>query len=228
MSKQNILVIAAHPDDEILGAGGAIARHIEEEDNVRVLILGEDISSRAGVPRERIEREQKKLYACSQKALKFLGAGAPVQKSLPDNAFDSVPLLSVVHGIEAVMKEMQPHIVYTHHGSDVNVDHRITSDAVLTAVRPAKDGSVMEVRAFEVPSSTEWNFTRPLFRPQVFVGLTEAQLKKKIAAMRAYRSEIRSFPHPRSAEYLEALARVRGGQAGFPAAEAFELVYRRV
>jgi len=108
------------------------------------------------------------------------------------------------------------------------VSDRVVAAAVAAAVRPMKGSMIKEVRAFEVPSSTEWNFTRPAFRPQVFVSLTEQQLKKKIRAMEAYSSEIRDFPHPRSSRYLEALARVRGGQSGFQAAEAFELVYERV
>ena len=123
--------------------------------------------------------------------------------------------------------EISPTIIYTHHIGDTNIDHRITAEAVDAVVRPMEGNTIMEVRAFEVPSSSEWNFTRTPFRPNIFVSLTEGQLKKKIDAMKEYTSEIRTFPHPRSSEYLESLARVRGGQSGFHAAEAFMLVYAR-
>lgn len=225
---EKILVIAAHPDDEVLGCGGAMARHIEEGESVIILVLGEGIAARAGVPAVEIQEAQEKLYADMRASHRIIGAGEPRTCALPDNAFDSVPLLSVVHEIEKVMADIQPTLIYTHHGSDTNVDHRIVAQAVDAAVRPMQGNVLREVRAFEVPSSTEWNFTRPQFRPQVFVALSEGQLKKKIDAMNAYASEVRAFPHPRSSEYLEALARVRGGQSGFRAAEAFEMVYRRI
>jgi LmbE family N-acetylglucosaminyl deacetylase len=226
MAKRNILIIAAHPDDEVLGAGGAIARHVEEGDSVSVLIFGEGIASRKG--ERAIGKQQQQLYADARKAHKILGVKATSLKSFPDNAFDSAPLLSLVHEIEAAIRKTSPHIIYTHHGSDTNVDHRIVREASDAAVRPMNGRRLEEVRAFEVPSSTEWNFTREPFCPNVFVALSENQLKKKIHSLRAYRSEIRTFPHPRSPQYLEALARVRGGQSGNRAAEAFELVYRRV
>lgn len=228
MSARNILVIAAHPDDEVLGCGGAIARHREEGDTVRVLILGEGIASRTDISKEEVAIQQKKLLADAVSANAILGVPAPQLRSFPDNSFDSVLLLSIVQEIETVMKDTTPDLIYTHHAGDVNIDHRIVSQAVEVAVRPMEGGCVLEVRAFEVPSSTEWNFVREPFRPNVFVQLTEVQLNKKIDAMRAYKSEIRAFPHPRSPEYLEALARVRGGQSGSRAAEAFSLVYVRV
>lgn len=227
MTTRNVLVIAAHPDDEILGAGGAMARHREEGVTVSVLIIGEGIASRADIPKKEVAIQQKKLQANSVSANAVLGASAPKILSFPDNALDSVPLLSIVREIEEVIKNTSPALIYTHHRGDVNIDHRIVAEAVDAAVRPMEGNSVHEVRAFEVPSSSEWNFTRAPFRPNVFVALSEAQLQKKIRAMRAYESEVREFPHPRSPEYLESLARVRGGQSGYKAAEAFELVYLR-
>lgn len=223
----SILVIAAHPDDEILGGGGAITRHIDEGDSVTVLILGEGYAAR-DVSKKELKTGQEQLEVCAKKALAVLGAPAPLRRALPDNAFDTVPLLSVVKEIEKVIADTKPEIIYTHDAGDVNVDHRIVSQATEAAVRPMEGSSIREVRAFEVPSSSEWNFTRPAFRPNVFVALSEEQLKKKIAAMNAYTSEVRGFPHPRSPEYLEALARVRGGQSGSTAAEGFSLLYRRI
>lgn len=226
--KQHVLVIASHPDDEVLGCGGSIVRHLDEGDSVAVLILGEGIASRAGLSEGEVRTQQARLKQDIKASHKILGVKKTFVSAFPDNQFDGVPLLAIVHEIEAVMNEVRPTLVYTHHASDTNVDHRVVAAAVDAAVRPMKGVFVGEVRAFEVPSSTEWNFTRPLFRPQVFVSLSERQARKKIQAMRKYKSEIRTFPHPRSSEYLEALARVRGGQSGFRAAEAFELVYRRV
>lgn len=225
---KTILVVAAHPDDEVLGAGGAIARHREEGDRVAVLILGEGIASRTGLTSEGIEKAQGALERHAKNALKILGAPHPMRARFRDNAFDSVPLLDIVQEIESAIAKVRPTLIYTHHGSDVNIDHGIVSRAVEAATRPLEKSTVAEVRAFEVPSSTEWNFTRPAFRANLFVPLTESQLKKKIRAMKAYVGEIRTFPHPRSPRYLESLARVRGGQSGCKAAEAFELVYRKV
>lgn len=225
-NKTIVLVVAAHPDDEVLGCGGTIARHREEGDTVAILILGEGIVSRTEISQEEAKVQQKKLLADAVAANALLGVSAPQFRSLPDNAFDSVSLLSITHEIEAVIKKTAPDLIYTHHIGDVNIDHRVVAEAVDSAVRPMEGSCVREVRAFEIPSSSEWNFTRPSFRPNIFVSLSESQLKMKQEALRLYTSEVRTFPHPRSPEYLEALARVRGGQSGFRAAEAFSLVYR--
>lgn len=224
---RSILVVAAHPDDEILGAGGAIARHAEEGDRVATLILGEGYAARDLASAD-LRAAQDALNTDAKKALAILGVPAPLRGSYADNAFDTVPLLSIVRDIEKVIRACKPEIVYTHHAGDVNVDHRIVSQATEAAVRPMKGSSIMEVRAFEIASSTEWNFVRPPFQPDLFVSLSAKQLSKKVRAMKAYRSEIRKFPHPRSAEYLEALARVRGAQSGSERAEAFVVLYRRI
>lgn len=224
-----ILVIAAHPDDEVLGCGGAIARHREEGDAVTVLLLGEGIASRAGVLGEGEAVEIARLKESTRAAHEVLGVSTVRSCAFPDNAFDSVPLLSIVKEIESAIQAVSPTIIYTHHHADVNVDHRLTAEAVEAAIRPMSESSVMRAYAFEIASSSEWNFIRSsAFRPNAFVALTEDQLDKKINAMRAYASEMRPFPHPRSAEYLEALARVRGGQSGYTAAEAFSVIYTRV
>jgi LmbE family N-acetylglucosaminyl deacetylase len=222
--KKNVLVIAAHPDDEVLGAGGAIARHVEEGDVVTVLILGEGVTSRKGD--ENAGDKLAALSVDSKKANDLLGVSGVVYGGLPDNRFDTAALLSIAQKIEEVAKRVVPEIVYTHHHGDVNVDHRLTADAVQAAFRPMKGASVKEIYAFEIASSTEWNFrgANP-FRPNVFVGLSEEQLAKKIAALEAYKDEIRDFPHPRSRTYLAAMAQIRGGQSGTERAEAFELVY---
>ena len=142
---------------------------------------------------------------------------------LPDNRFDTVPLLDVVKIVEELIEHLQPQIIYTRHSGDLNVDHMIVHRAVLTATRPVAGCPVKEIYTFEVPSSTEWAFGQfqPAFRPNVFVDIS-ATLEAKVQAMALYESEAQSFPHPRSPEALRAIAR-RWGSA-VEAAEAFELV----
>lgn len=222
------LVIAAHPDDEVLGAGGSIARWIDEGSVVEIAILGEGATSR-GATRESIDRAQVAvLDRTAVAAARRLGAPPPRMFHLPDNRFDSVPLLEIVQHVERLVREFEPECVVTHHGGDLNVDHALTFRATLTALRPMERGSVRELRCFEVPSATDWSFARfePAFRPNTFVDVT-ATLARKLEAMSCYETEARPFPHPRSPEALEALAKLRGAQIGLHAAEAFETIWRR-
>ncbi len=220
-------MVAAHPDDEVLGCGATIAKHVAQGDTVQVLILGEGINAREGLMRSEKLRQQKHLYNSAIKANKALGVERLILKKLPDNKFDSIPLLEIVQLIEKNCAEFKPEIIYTHHCGDVNIDHRRTAEAVEVATRPIVGTSIEIAHSFEIPSSTEWNFAKPdIFRPNVFVDVTD-YLKKKMEALVCYRSELREFPHPRSLEYIAALAKVRGGQSGFSAAEAFSLLYWR-
>jgi len=225
--KNKVLVIAAHPDDEVLGCGGAIARHFMEGDEVWVLILGEGVMARKGEFAKERKKGLKILRESAKKASKTLGVGRLILKDFPDNKFDSVALLDIIQSIELVMSEFKPNIVYTHDYSDVNIDHRRVAEAVESATRPMNNSFVDQVLAFEVPSSSEWNFARQsFFRANVFIN-TKNQIDKKITALKCYTSEIRDFPHPRSVEYVKALASVRGGQSGFIVAEGFSLIYKR-
>lgn len=223
----SVLVIAAHPDDEVLGCGATIARRARAGERVDVLILGEGLSSRLArredVPRSELAQLEERARA----AARVLGACEPRFLRLPDNRFDSLPLLEITQRIEGVLRELAPRTVYTHQAGDLNLDHVLTHRAVLTALRPSGAGSVRELWTFEVASSTEWSFAQfaPSFRPSGFVDVS-ASLEHKLAAMECYESEARAFPHPRSARALRAQAELRGAQAGFRAAEAFELVYR--
>jgi LmbE family N-acetylglucosaminyl deacetylase len=155
----------------------------------------------------------------------MLGATSIVFGRLPDNRFDAVALLDVVKRVEAWLAEVAPAVVYTHHPGDLNIDHRITFEAVLTAARPVPGCAVRELYAFEVPSSTEWAFQQvgPPFRPSVFEDVTET-IDLKVRCLERYRGEARPFPHPRSGEALRAIARRWGSVAGLAYAEAFELV----
>jgi LmbE family N-acetylglucosaminyl deacetylase len=155
----------------------------------------------------------------------LLGARDVSWHDLPDNRFDTVPLLEVVKVVEGVVLRLAPDVIYTHHGGDLNVDHRVVSQAVLTATRPVLGQSVREIYAFEIPSSTEWAFQRlePVFRPNVFIDIT-ATLEAKVKALACYETEVRAFPHPRSPEALQSIAQRWGSVAGVKQAEAFELI----
>jgi LmbE family N-acetylglucosaminyl deacetylase len=214
-----ILIVAAHPDDEALGCGGAIARHVAAGDSIAALFLADGETSRGTGGGLSSRRE------AARKAAKILGFEAQHFLDFPDNRLDSVPLLDVVRAVEAVLAAIRPNMIYTHHAGDLNVDHRIAQQAVLTACRPLAGSSVERILAFEVPSSTEWSApgVGPLFAPNVFVDIAEF-LPKKLAALAAYADEMRPFPHPRSIEAVGALARWRGASAGMAAAEAFMLV----
>lgn len=219
-----ILVIAAHPDDEVLGCGAAIARFAREGHTVHLAILGEGITSRSAWREDADPSLLSDLRENSREAARLLGAQEPRLFGLPDNRFDSVPLLDVVKLVEEVIAQVSPAAVYTHHGGDLNVDHRIVNQAVLAATRPIDGCPVKDVYACEVPSATEWSFGQlAVFVPNVFVDVS-ATLELKIRAMELYRTEARPFPHPRSPESLRANAIRWGAAAGLPAAEAFQLV----
>ena len=221
----SILVIAAHPDDEVLGCGGTMARLAKENQDVFIAILGEGITSRPA-HRELADPEKiKELHNLSRKVATLVGAKDLFMYSLPDNRFDTVAMLDVVKIIEDLLAKLKPQVVYTQHGGDLNVDHVVTFRATLTATRPMAGRPVRAVYAYEVASSTEWAFQQfsPAFQPNVFVDIS-ATLASKIRAMQTYESEARPFPHPRSPEALRAAAQRWGSVVGVPAAEAFQCV----
>ena len=221
----SVLVVAAHPDDEILGCGGTMTRLAREGHQVRIAILAEGMSSRYAHREDADPRQLQHLHARAQQAADKVGAKEVVLCKLPDNRLDTVPLLEVVKQVEELVARFRPEVIYTHHPGDLNVDHGVVHRAVLTATRPVPGQCVKEIYAFEVPSSTEWAFQRlePLFRPSVFVDITET-LETKIEALTCYDTETRKFPHPRSAEALRAIAKRWGSVVGLPAVEAFELI----
>jgi len=220
-----LLVIAAHPDDEVLGCGGTAARLVREGREVHFAIMGEGITSRHE-QRDAADKDQLvRLHQQAHAAAGKVGVKHVHLHQLPDNRLDTVPLLEVVKLVEDLVERVEPEVIYTHHAGDLNVDHGIIHRAVLTATRPIPGQPVREIYAFEVPSSTEWAFQRiePSFRPNVFVDITQT-LDAKVAAMECYETEARKFPHPRSPEALRAIATRWGSVVGCAAAEAFELV----
>lgn len=221
-----ILVVAAHPDDELLGCGGAVASLTMAGHSAIALILGEGgTSRRAAAGKSGVVSA---LAQCARDGAAVLGAEPPLFGSLPDQRFDEVALLNIVHRIEDVKQELNPDLVLTHHGNDLNNDHRVTHRAVLAACRPLPDEKLRGVFTFETVSSTEWG---PLsqgqpFRPQIYVDIT-ATLERKLKSLACYPGEMRPFPHPRSLEAVSALAKRRGSEVGIGAAEAFEVVWAR-
>jgi LmbE family N-acetylglucosaminyl deacetylase len=221
---RRIAVIAAHPDDEVLGCGGTIARHVAEGDEAHVLIVAEGATSRSTTRDRSGSQEQlSQLAVSARRANELLGTTNLELLEFPDNRLDSIDLLDVVKAVESFLDKCKPHIVYTHWPFDLNVDHRIVSEAVQTACRPIPQSLQEQLLFFEVPSSTEWRASagRP-FEPTYFVDVS-ATLRSKQRALSAYASEMRAWPHPRSLEAVESLARWRGASVGAEAAEAFVL-----
>ena len=221
----NVLVVAAHPDDEVLGCGGTIAKLAAAGDDVHIAILGEGSTSRFERREEANPQLVEALGSFSRRAADLMGAREVQGFGLPDNRFDTIPLLEVVKLVEGLVDRLHPVTIFTHSGGDLNVDHTVVHRAVLTATRPLQGCPVRELLTFEVPSSTEWAFQQltPMFRPNTFIEITQT-LETKIAAMESYESERRPFPHPRSPEALRAVAQRWGSVCGLAAVEAFELI----
>lgn len=221
-----VFVVAAHPDDEVLGCGGTIAKHADSGDEVQVLIVAEGATSRqAHRNRLQARSDLSELAEAAHTAGKILGAAGVELLSLPDNRLDSLDRLELIKKIECRVNRHQPEVVYVHHAGDVNVDHRRLHEAVVTACRPTPGHPVRRLISFEVASSTEWQTpgSAPGFQPNWFVDIS-AHWKRKREALEAYANEMRRWPHARSLEAVEHLARWRGAQVGVEAAEAFCLL----
>lgn len=223
---EKILVIAAHPDDEILGVGATIAKRTKAGDKASALILGEGQTSRWNSRMEANQQAVEELHSDTYEAAGCVGYSKVMFENFPDNRFDSVDLLDIVKRIERVIDAEKPTIIYTHHGGDLNVDHQRTFQAVITATRPIGEYSVKEIYTFETLSSTEWNFGRKesVFFPNTFVKVDGDYFERKCQAMGKYKSELREFPHPRSIEGMRVMAKKWGSVIGTEYAEAFELI----
>lgn len=227
--KQTILIVAAHPDDEVLGCGGTIAKLADRGATVQVAFLADGISARADNGTAHEVEELAARRAAANAACRILGAQPPRFHDFPDNQLDTVSLLSITKIVEAMIAEHRPDTVFTHHAGDVNIDHQRVHQSVVTACRPQAVHPVKTLLFFEVPSSTEWQppGSGPSFLPNWFEDISTV-FKRKLEAIDAYASEMRAWPHPRSREGVETLARWRGATVGVEAAEAFMLGRRIV
>lgn len=227
-SRPPVLVVAAHPDDEVLGCGGSMARLADEGAAVHVHFLADGVGARSrrsgGRPARPDATALKARRGAALKACDILGAASVTFGDFPDNRLDSVALLDVIKQVEARMAAVRPALVLTHHAGDLNIDHRRIHDAVVTACRPHPAQSVRSLLFFELPSSTEWQTpgSGAVFAPNWFVDVSKT-LARKIEALKAYRMELRPWPHARSLEAVTHLARWRGSCVGVEAAEAFLL-----
>lgn len=225
---KKIMVVVAHPDDELLGLGATMHKLINSyKARVKVVILGEGITSRSD---KRDAALWKKELATHKKniknAAKAIGYEEVKTYDFPDNRFDSVALLDLVKVIEKEKNKFEPEIIFTHHGGDTNIDHRCVFDAVITATRPMSHEPVKTILTFETPSSTEWQaFNHPnYFKPNFFMEVGKKNVDAKIKGMESYEFEKRAYPHPRSPKALEIQCQRNGVIVGKEYAEAFMLI----
>ena len=209
-----ILVIVAHPDDEVLGCGATIAKHTKNGDKVQVVFVADGFSSRKS------QEGARNLPAIE--AMCILGCEKPIFLDFTDNQLDTISLLGIVKEIEKIINDFQPNIVYTHYFGDLNIDHQITHKSVITACRPQPDFCVKEIYSFETLSATHWQSSSmtDTFNPNYFVDVSDF-IKQKIKALQCYDNEMRDYPHARSYEAVVSLSSFRGGSVGVNNAEAF-------
>lgn len=223
---QRVLCVVAHPDDEVLGVGGTLALHAEAGSDVTVLIMSEGEQEKlASTPRCQTRRE------CALEAAKAMGVGNVVFHDFPDQRLDEVPFIDLIKAVEAALSTYRPTVVYTHHSGDANTDHQVVFKAVYAACRPmtALGSTVERLLTFETPSSTDQapQLGGYVFTPMTFVDV-EPVWGRKLKALECYPTEMIGGKHPRSFDYIEALARVRGGHSGYLLAEAFVPVRERL
>jgi LmbE family N-acetylglucosaminyl deacetylase len=216
---QNVLIIAAHPDDEVLGPGASIARHVAAGDRCTIAIVADSGSARYD------EQTIEKVRSCARRAAGRLGVEDVRFGGLPDQALETLPVITITQWIEAVSRDVKPAAVYTHHRGDINRDHQLVCEATLTAFRPYAAPWTKRLLSFETPSATEWAgpHAEQAFLPNVFRDVT-GHLEAKLAALAEYETELRPAPHPRSVEALRIRAAHWGSVIGVAAAEPFVLL----
>jgi LmbE family N-acetylglucosaminyl deacetylase len=230
-----VLVIAAHPDDEVLGMGGTIKKLTQTGHNVKIVIMATGITSRRSEnyknsqtyvanPKilKKMDIQIKQLQKDAIRSSKILGVKDIEFEDFPDNELDTISNLEITKKIEKIISVFNPDTIFTHSKFDINVDHRSLYNATITATRPRNKSNVKDVISFEVPSSTEWDFPSQ-FSPNIFVDISK-ELPFKLKALKQYKTEIEKFPHPRSLESVEIISKRWGTVSGFNAAEAFSLV----
>ena len=224
----NYLIVVAHPDDEVLGAGASIRKWSKNGDKVDICIMCTEAKARAFRPEDKELDDD--LNACSD----FLGINKKYEATFPNIEMNTVPHLKLVQFIEKAILESRPDVIITHHPSDTNNDHLMTSMACQEAIRlfqrRPEVKAITEFWYMEVVSATDWcvNSSFGKFVPNTFVEVGKEGVEAKTTAMHKYRGVMRPYPHPRSDEGILGNAIYRGGQAGVMYAEAFECVLRRV
>lgn len=225
---KKIMLVVAHPDDELLGCGATFHKLIEEFDcRVKVVILGEGLTSRADKRSAELWQQELRTHRDNiKKAQQAIGYQELEVYNFPDNRFDSVDLLDLVKVVEKEKKAFNPSVIFTHHGGDLNIDHQRTFEAVITATRPISMECVKSIFTFETPSGTEWRASSDPrhFVPNVFFTVSEKNIEAKITGMESYEFEKRSYPHPRSPQALKIQGQRWGIVIGSSFAEAFMLI----
>ena len=223
---EKILVICSHPDDEVLGCGGALLKHKKNKDQINLLYVFEGSSGRySSKNKHAISKHQKnKREKSAIKVAKFLKAKSINFLNNENLNSNSLNKNKITNEITNVIKKINPTIIYTHSSKDLNIDHRTCNESVLIATRPFRNSQLKKLLAFEIPSSTEWShgiFSN--FKPSYFIDI-EKYIKLKIKILKFYDYELRKFPHPRSVEYIIAQSKLSGSIVGLKNAEKFEVL----
>ena len=221
--KDRTLIIAAHPDDDIIGCGGYIAKNSATQ-HIKVIFIAEGTSCRFKNERDTgVECEIKLRTNFAKEALRRLNVTDVEFYNLPCGRLDSISILDINKIIESEIKEFRPSKIFTHSKNDINKDHRIVYDSTMMACRPTAFDFIEEIYSFEILSSSEWNYSEP-FCPNYFVELDECHVEMKWEALACYESEVASYPHPRSKIGVFNLSRQRGMQVNRQYVEAYEII----
>lgn len=228
LRNRRILLVVAHPDDELLGCGATMNKLVLEYGSyIRVVILGEGLTSRSGARDVTSWEKQLKTHKLNIKnAQECIGFQEVSVYDFPDNRFDTIALLDIIKVVEKEKKEFEPSVIFTHHGGDVNIDHQRTFEAVWTASRPMQEEIIDTIITFETPSGTEWRSVSDpkQFLPNLFISVSEENVKAKVKGMECYEFERREYPHPRSPEALKIQAQRWGVSVGREFVEAFQII----
>jgi N-acetylglucosamine malate deacetylase 1 len=218
MNNKKVLILAAHPDDEVLGCGGIIQKYKKESNSkVYVCIITDGSSTQY---QKNIKIRKQKNEEC-QKANRLLGVNEIIRLDFPDMNLDTVPHFKLNLKIEEIVEKIKPNVLFTHSSIDINKDHFLINQSTAVITRPGKS-YLEKIYEYEVLSSTEWQ-RDSAFIPNTYVNIT-SYIKKKIESFKQYKTEVRKYPHPRSPEGVKILARYRGLQSGYLFAEAFKLL----
>ena len=223
--KKNILVIAAHPDDEVFGCGGTLIKHKENKDNINICFVGEGTTGRFDNSKDPLVKKHLVLRTKSaKKTAKYLNCKELLFLDYPNMRFHMCEKITLVKKLINIINKVKPDVIYTHCKTDLNSDHGIVHECVLTAIRPSKIFKPSEVYLFEIPSSTDWSLNEfGCFNPRMFVDIEKFK-KKKIKLYKNYSSELKKFPFPLSIKFMDHYNSICGSAAGLKYAERFEVL----